>query len=114
NDGYGWRKCALALSLPRPFAHEVKVVARTSTFLNLLPGLRADRHHRNPGRNHERFLRSDNDDVEPPLVGVQGRRSQTRYGVDHEEGVFLAFDQGSDSFNIHSGARGCFFGLDKK
>jgi hypothetical protein len=45
------------------------------------------RHHGEPRRRHQRFLRAGDDDVDPPLVGLERHRAERRDRVDDERRV---------------------------
>ena len=74
---------------------EVEVVARRLGRLHALPGALAHRAISQPRRNHQRFLRSADDDVDAPAIHIEVGGAQAGDGVHHQQGVVAL---GADQF----------------
>src|SRR5207248_8685186 len=102
NQGYCRSVGGLAFGSRLPLLAQVEVVARILRRLHALPRSIAHGAIRQSGRNHDRFLRAANDDIDAPAIHVEVRRAQSRNGIDDKQGIrFLR----QSSYTLHTVAR---------
>src|SRR5215472_4230229 len=75
----------LSLGRRLAFLAKIEIVPRRPRRLHPLPRPVAEGAIRQPRRNHQRFLRSPDDHVNPPAIHIEVRRAQSGDGVDHEQ-----------------------------
>src|SRR5579883_1659506 len=91
---------------------QVKVIARGPRGFHALPGALAHRAVGQAGGNHERFLRSADDEVHSPAIDVEVRGAESGDGVDHEQSVVSGCaNEFRDSFHVVAGASRSLSGL---
>ena len=81
----GGREGAVELGLRLPGSLPVEVVARQRRARRELPGGLGDRDRREARWRHQRLLRTGDDDIEPPAVGLERDGAEARDGVHDDE-----------------------------
>ena len=84
---------------------EVEIVAGCLERVDLGPGLRADRNKREAGRQHEGFLGTDAEDVDPPGIRSAFHGPHAGDAIDREDRACLRDDL-ADGFDRVAGSRG--------
>ncbi len=92
--------CRLVFDLRIPFLPKVEIKRAVFRFLCQLPGLLTHTDEGQPGRQHQRYLRSRNDHINTPRVGLDIEHAQRRNGVDHQNRSFVWLDNLRQSFHI--------------
>src|ERR1017187_7129270 len=76
-------------SIPHASMSRSEVVARIVGRFHAVPRALADRQVAEAGRNHERLLRSANQDIDTPRIHVQWGRADAGDGIDHKQSLGL-------------------------
>ena len=109
----GRSKCRFALGLRLALLAQIEVEARLLGRLHALPGALAHAEIGESGRNHDRFLRAADEDIDAPIVHLEMSGAEAGDGVDDKQRVG-AFEQGGDGLHVVTRAGGSLGGLHVK